>query len=574
MKNRGIIYIALFVVLGVYWNVFGHSFLRWDDDVYVTSRIIFYQIASGNLSAFWSLLSPQEALSGKFWEYFPMRDLTYALNAYFGGIHPQIFHTTNLILHLLTTWLVWFVGRRFGLASWSASIAAACFGLHPLAVEPVAWVSGRKDLLYTFFILLTLVSFSSLRKDSKHFSFWRWSGVFLFALFALLSKGAGAIVIVLLFWTLLHWIPRPQWKKFSLILMPLFFLAVMWVLFSIKIGANNQIINSNVSGRGTLTFIQRSFLAIGEPIWAFFHYFLPVQLSPSYLFSSRVNDWWTDLYTWMMLLIVLFAFLQYRKKRFLPFPFWVLGASILSVIPSSGIISVSQYRADRFYYLFLVFFSLFLGWTIEYFRKYQRYIFIFLACFLSFWSYQTFQYNKAWKNNFTLWSYVHNQEPQHPQANLHLGGIALRHGKFDVAEKLTLRAIKSKPNFPQAWNNLALIYLYKAGKKQIKRSEKKKIRLLKRAKKIFQRAFIAKAKNLTLPYYGLGRIAELTGKLKKAEALFRKGLKLQNTHPYILFALSNLLISSGRKEEAYYLLRQSQKRFPYDTRLQKWLKKY
>src|SRR5205823_2918301 len=77
------------------------------------------------------------------------------------GLQPQWHHLTSLLFHIANTVLLFGVLRKITGALWRSAIVAALFALHPLHVESVAWVAERKDVLSTFFFMLTIWAYAS-----------------------------------------------------------------------------------------------------------------------------------------------------------------------------------------------------------------------------------------------------------------------------------------------------------------------------------------------------------------------------------------------------------------------------
>jgi tetratricopeptide (TPR) repeat protein len=73
------------------------------------------------------------------------------------GPAPWHFHLLNVIAHLASCALVFLIGMRLRLTTVGATCAMLLFGLHPVGAEPVAWITGRKDVLATFLGLSTLL---------------------------------------------------------------------------------------------------------------------------------------------------------------------------------------------------------------------------------------------------------------------------------------------------------------------------------------------------------------------------------------------------------------------------------
>jgi len=118
--------------------------------------------------------------------YNPLVLITFALEWMLVGDRPFLYHFHNVLLHLLCTTLVWLVFRRLGLSAWWSGLAALFFGIHPLRVESVAWISERKDVLFGFFYLAAILAYIRYIHSRKNIYLW---GTGMLFLLALLSKG-------------------------------------------------------------------------------------------------------------------------------------------------------------------------------------------------------------------------------------------------------------------------------------------------------------------------------------------------------------------------------------------------
>lgn len=130
------------------WFV-GFDFVNWDDSMHVLDNPLIARPREVSLY--------EHVLTPSFGYPIPLTILTYRLNHLLVGFEPGGYHFNNVLLHILVVVFVFQIGRQLGLKPWAAAIGAVLFGLHPLTVEPVAWVTGRKDLLAT---LLALITFS------------------------------------------------------------------------------------------------------------------------------------------------------------------------------------------------------------------------------------------------------------------------------------------------------------------------------------------------------------------------------------------------------------------------------
>lgn len=75
------------------------------------------------------------------------------------GEDPFRWHVTGLLIHAANTILVWMLARAFGLERFSAWFAGALFAIHATRPETAVWITGRYDLIATFFVLAALVLF-------------------------------------------------------------------------------------------------------------------------------------------------------------------------------------------------------------------------------------------------------------------------------------------------------------------------------------------------------------------------------------------------------------------------------
>jgi tetratricopeptide (TPR) repeat protein len=144
------VYIVLAVVtLMVFWRVVQFDFINFDDPYYVVNNIhIQHGVTTEAIS--WAFTT------GHAGNWHPLTWISHMLDVHFFGLNPQWHHLMNLLFHIANTLLLFFVLYRMTKAFWQSAFVAALFALHPLHVESVAWVAERKDVLSTFFWILTM----------------------------------------------------------------------------------------------------------------------------------------------------------------------------------------------------------------------------------------------------------------------------------------------------------------------------------------------------------------------------------------------------------------------------------
>jgi tetratricopeptide (TPR) repeat protein len=146
--------VALFsVVVLAFFPATRNGFINYDDDLYVTKNT---HVQGGlTLSGLkWALVSTQAS------NWHPVTWISHMLDCQLFGLNAAGHHATNILLHALNTVLLFLLLREMTAATWRSLFVAALFGLHPVHVESVAWISERKDVLSTFFFLATLWAYS------------------------------------------------------------------------------------------------------------------------------------------------------------------------------------------------------------------------------------------------------------------------------------------------------------------------------------------------------------------------------------------------------------------------------
>ena len=139
--------LALVVITAIcFLPMLRNGFTNWDDEFYVINN----QLLRG---PDWTGIFSTPVVSN----YHPLTIISLAINFGISGTDPSSYMVFNLLLHLANTGLVfYFILQLSSGKNYVAAFTALIFGIHPMHVESVAWVSERKDLLYTLFFLLSL----------------------------------------------------------------------------------------------------------------------------------------------------------------------------------------------------------------------------------------------------------------------------------------------------------------------------------------------------------------------------------------------------------------------------------
>ncbi|MGD0398957.1 MAG: tetratricopeptide repeat protein [Syntrophobacteraceae bacterium] len=128
------------------------DFINYDDDVYVTENIHIQDGITAQAIR-WAFTTGYAA------NWHPLTWMSHMLDVQLFDLKPRWHHLTNLLFHIANTLLLFCIFHRMTKAPWKSAFVAALFAIHPLHVESVAWVAERKDVLSTFFWMLTMVSY-------------------------------------------------------------------------------------------------------------------------------------------------------------------------------------------------------------------------------------------------------------------------------------------------------------------------------------------------------------------------------------------------------------------------------
>ncbi|HOV98289.1 MAG TPA: glycosyltransferase family 39 protein [Bacteroidota bacterium] len=276
--------------------------------------------------------------------YQPLVTLSFAIERALFGVDPRFFHLINLLFHLANIVLVYFVVRRLINHTPTALFAALIFAIHPMHVESVAWVTERKDVLYTFFYFLALLSYLRYADSQQARSYWF---SLLWYTLSLLSKSAAVTFPVLLL--LIHWYQQRPWTKSNLLrFIPFFLLALAFGIISLL----TQTPQGNTSFFESYTAIDRIFLAFYAIAFYALHYFAPVGLCVFHPFPTKVNGWlpW-NYYVAPLVVIGLIAllFIRWKDQRMMKF---ALGFFFLHIVLYLHLFPVgSAVVAERYTYI-------------------------------------------------------------------------------------------------------------------------------------------------------------------------------------------------------------------------------
>lgn len=470
-KKLPVVYILLTAVTFiVYRQVTGFDFINLDDPIYV--------IANSYLKSGFTLDSIRWAFSIKDVGWDPLTFISLMFDYRFYGLNAGGYHLTNLILHILSTLLLFWLFHRMTKEIWKSAFVAALFALHPLHVESVAWVSERKDVLSAFFWMLTLCLYVwyTEKPAIKRYLLVLFS----FAL-ALSSKPMAVtlpvVMILLDVWPLkrfaLHRGSLISWqlkeKAFFLILS--FIIVIITVFNPVKYaGPYRDVIPSGIR----LLHAPVSFMTYPAKI------FWPDNLSILYPFPGKLPFWQAGGALLLIVIITAAVIAGYRRKPYLLVGWLWYSIAILPVI---GIIQVkNEAMADRYTYLPSIGIFVMLAWgmplLIEQNKLRKMILWLSGTAVLAVLAVLTWTQCGYWKNSVTLYNHALHVNGKNYRAGKYLGIYLYDAGNFRQAVNQFNNTLRIKPDDAEAYYFLGNLH-YQLGEHQLSLDNYNKAILLK-----------------------------------------------------------------------------------------------
>lgn len=383
--------------------------------------------------------------------YHPLTTLSFAIDYALGNGYPFLFHFTNLLLHLANTFLLFILIKKLFSNLTIAFMGALLFGVHPMHVEAVAWITSRKDLLYVFFFLGSLISYT-VYLDNENKKHLYYLSLILF-LFSCLSKIQAATLPVALF--LVDYLRNRKLISGKSILekIPFFFIAVGFGIINIIAQKGYGYIDY----KAPYSTIERLILFCYGFAQYIFRILLPWTLSVFYPFPFHPGERLLFIYYLYPLILLLFiagfVYMIFRSKRTL---FFGLAFFMLCIFL---VLVINNYRetviTDRYTYLgsagIFIFIS---GLGFAGYQKRKKIRLILLSAgfiYILALSYLTFKQNRLWHSPSRLIESALARHPDSPVLLNTLGSLAIDSGSYAIALAYLDRAVLVNKNYTDAW---------------------------------------------------------------------------------------------------------------------------
>lgn len=421
--------IAIFLILIIVFTVFcpslKNSFVNWDDVNFVTANPIIRSLSFANIAKAFSV-----SILG---DYLPVTIISYTLEYQFVKLNPFPYHLTSLILHLLNCLLVfWLIYIISGGKIPVALLTAILFGIHPLQVESVEWISERKNVLYAFFFLGSMISYLYYLRRNKSVKYYCFS-LFLFFM-SFLSKSM-AITLPLVIFLLDYWFRRKRDKIIFLDKIPYFALSLFFVIIAITSAYRAGIIRHE-DHYSLFNLLSVIFYGV---VFYLNKIVLPLKLSCCYPFYGTCNIF-VYLYSFFLTAILIYGVIlsgKYTKKIiFGSIFFFITILPALQLIPNGEVVVADRHvyisAIGIFYFISEGFFWLYSRKT-NHFRLLRTLILVILIGLISFLMVLTWRRSGVWKDSLSLWNDVLANYPNTITAYINRGQYFFYNNEYDKA---------------------------------------------------------------------------------------------------------------------------------------------
>jgi protein O-mannosyl-transferase len=476
--------------------------------------------------------------------------LSFALNYHFSGMNVVAFRLTNIICHIVSAGLVFYltyitlnlpaVRDKYGkpgdkkTSLFIALFTATLFSLHPIQTSAVTYITQRMTVMAAMFSFAGIILYvrGAITAGKEYIYYYSFS--VLFIMLAIFSKENAVMVLPVLMLYDFMFISSFRWSEFRKRFIPL---AVLGIIMGCAVA---YYLHADVISNEIISLFSNPNTPMGTYKWSGVdinwtpveyiltelrvvsrYIFLILVPLPSYMVFDYSNAYpvskslfhpVTTVFSLVSLVTMLFFPLRFFKK-FPLISFGILWYLITISLESFIAIGLDPYFEHRNYLpsygLFLVLASLFV-YTDRSPVKVRKELIILIAALLL--SVLTFTRNGVWREESLLWEDVVAKSPHNARAHLHLGRVYKVHGVFDKAIEHYQTAIRLNPYDALAYNNLGSVYLSQG--------------LTDKAIEQYQNAIRLKP-DFPVPYNNLGNIYNSQGLPDRAIEQYRIAINLK-----------------------------------------------
>lgn len=513
---------------------------NWDDTAYVIENTLLRgDLSKEHIKQIWS--TPVSL------NYHPVTIYSYVLDFQKGELDPEPYHRTNLIFHLLNTLLVFlFVYLLSGKKLEIAIITSLFFGIHPMHVESVTWISERKDVLYVFFFLLSFIAYlfyiKSTSKLKKGLLYVLSLGLFVLSIW---SK-AMAVVLPITMLLVDFLLKRKLNAQLIIEKIPFLALSVFYGLKAVQVQSEGAIADFEL-----YTFWQRVQFASYGAMMYIVKLLAPVKLSTFYPYPNLDGLGKLPIIFPLSPFIILGLLgvtawsLKKTRVVFFGIAFYFVTVALVLQFISVG----RAIMADRYTYLPYLGLFYIIGYGVWYLRQNSNLKTIQYASYgiLGIATIAFFQITNArtlvWKNSETLWTDVIEKYPQVDVAYKNRGNYYGQNGRPNEALEDYQKFIEIDASDATIFVNIGNAYnILGEQKGQQTEYALKSIEFYNKALELDDKNFRA--------YHNRANAYGALQQYEKAYADYEKAAEIEPNNPKIWFNMAITQLKGGQYEKA------------------------
>jgi tetratricopeptide (TPR) repeat protein len=442
--------LLLFASISVYLNILSNPFI-WSEDAVVVENPTFKDLSY--LPKFFTKYYwlKEHPFSGT--QLFrPLRAVTFTLEYALWGLNPVPYHLFNILLHALTTLLVFFLFKKISRSFKLGFLTALFFAVHPVHTETITWIMSRDDIMCTLFPLVSWWFFiRRIENPSK-----KWPYLIIetfFFILGLLSREMAAVFPLLLCLYVVFFYPKRKWKEYLLATLPYWLIDFAYAFFHFYFWWPS--LRQDRLASDLIPPFSNHLLLVAKTIGFYLKLLvLPIKLCADHYFPVYVTLAETDTKIWvfLFLLAVWLAFRCIKSQRRCPEPFgFVQGREIsfailfttLAFLPVANIIIVTgRPVAEQRLYLPSIGFCFLIALLFQTITIPDRFRFVIrdqvlrtllIILLVGFYSYLTVQRNYEWRSPLALWESAVWVSPRTERARRNLASAYLDIGEEEKA---------------------------------------------------------------------------------------------------------------------------------------------
>ena len=458
------IWIALLGFI-VYFRTLFFDWVYFDDHVLILDNLFFLKNPGNIFKTF--TMEVFHILHASAAYYRPMLTISYMVDSWFSGPNPFFYHFTSILVHMVTSCLVYLLFTKMNYKKELSFFFALFFAVHPVLSQATGWIPGRNDSLLAMFFITSFIFFLDYMANKKD------KYLYLHLLFFAFSMFTKESALLLPFMILLY----SGFVKRKKIFKPDFYkLYVGWGSIAVVWFFLRSIALSSGGVNYTPEHILRSLVGNSPAILLYLgKVFFPINLSvlPTLQDSTLVYGVVT-----LIVLVVLVLLSKEKRMNYLIFG----GIWFIFLLVPSFLRPDSTYVADfiehRVYLpiigLMIILAEVKIQDKVAISKDALRYILLTLAVVLGIY---TIYHTRVFKDKMAFWINAVENSSQHPLAHKNLGAMYYLDGDYDNAEKYFLNSLELNPTEPMIYNNIGLIYMHKGDYEEAETYYKKELEI-------------------------------------------------------------------------------------------------